>query len=307
MALTRRRLLASGIGTATALGLAGCESDGTSTTTAPKPLELAEVTFCQSQPEGYEDYEPAPDATYGPADVIWVYLEPRGAAIDRSGAAPRVRMTQSVDVVGPHDEVVLSDEQALERELPSPDAADRLYLTSDVALSQPPHAGDHRLSITATDEVAAESVSETRSFTVTGEGTIDHPSTPFELTEITFCGGRPANDGACEPQPGARYAPGATVWLVVDAAGVHYERTTEGVAVRVTGGVSVAGPDGDVVFEDSIDTGVSFASEAAVSTFFLAYPIATQPDTSSGDYATTVDLTDAWGASASRTATFSLD
>jgi len=80
-------------------GLAGCSGGGGNDDPSSRgPVSIEEVAFAAGRPNGYGEYEPQPDATYGPDDVVWIYAELSaisGEPVNESDGANRSDETES--------------------------------------------------------------------------------------------------------------------------------------------------------------------------------------------------------------------
>lgn len=199
MDLRRRRLL--GLVPALAAGsLAGCSDggaesgDGEATdpeTTEPEtteasddgePLSIGRLEFAAAEPQGYRDYDPAADATFGPDETVWLYLEPEGVATEPAGGGEkRFSLEATYSVTDPGGREVDAEEQIFEQAVPaSVDPLDlfvKFFFTPESSAA----SGVYEWTIELHDRIDGERTQTTAQFSIgTGSDYAEQFRRPIE-------------------------------------------------------------------------------------------------------------------------------
>ncbi|MHB9285633.1 hypothetical protein ACKVMT_01165 [Halobacteriales archaeon Cl-PHB] len=173
-------MLTAGAGLAVASVLAGCsggdgddggdgEDGNTSPTATAAPLSTGRVQFVADQPQGYREFEPVPDATYGTGDVVWLYVEPKNVATKTTDGASIVDLTTTSTVENEAGETVYADERSIEQEIPPDEDIDELFLYFNFEPAGEVQPGTYTWTVEMSDTVANDSVELSREFTLERE------------------------------------------------------------------------------------------------------------------------------------------
>ena len=195
---TRREAVIGGSAAWAAL-LAGCSGGGGNDDPSSRgPVSIEEVAFAAGRPNGYGEYEPQPDATYGPDDVVWIYAELSaisgepvnesdganrsdeaesgagdgdGASSDGDGATGAeetivdVDLRQTLRVEDPDGALVVETTAEIQQTL-SVRQLDAFYIATDVLTAGTPAVGEYTATITVTDRVSETETTETATFSI---------------------------------------------------------------------------------------------------------------------------------------------
>lgn len=179
MNLRRRRFV--GLVSALAAGpLAGCPDQGgepgDGETTEPEttesaddgePLSMARVDLAAGEPQGYREYDPVEDATFGADEVVWLYLEPDGVATEPADSGEkRFSLAATYSVADPTGSEVDSEAQTFERAVPASRDLDDLFLYFFFTPESPTASGEYQWTVDLRDEIDGERARATAQFTI---------------------------------------------------------------------------------------------------------------------------------------------
>ena len=181
MDLERREFVAAG---ATALGgaLAGCSGDdedenGNEEETPTEadneqpdePLGIEHIRFTSEEPSDYREYEAVENATYTADEVVWIYYEPVGFAVEDTGDGEgRIDLSLELTVTEPSGTDSASFDEEIEREILPEADRDEQWLVWSYQPATGADPGEYTAELTIVDQVADEEVSETVTFTIEG-------------------------------------------------------------------------------------------------------------------------------------------
>lgn len=174
---TRRTVLRATGTAALATTLAGCSSDdgddggddggSDESTTEPPTLHIETFVYCAESPEGYDDYEEQPDATYAATDTIWVYLDVRNLESEAAdGDTIAVDLTETLTVTGPAGSTVLEEDFVYDNEFDEGIDLSTFFLVHDITLPSSAGSGEYEVTSSLEDGGAGETTERTEPFTV---------------------------------------------------------------------------------------------------------------------------------------------
>lgn len=149
--------------------IAGCldGGEGPDVATTAAGLEIADVVYCAEQPDGYDDYETQPDATYEVGDVIWIYVDVRNIATeDVGGGEVAVHVAEDLTVRDSDDETVLDEELTIDQNFPEGFDRETFFIVNNVTLPMSAGSGDYTTRIALRDQVSGNSASTTAAFSL---------------------------------------------------------------------------------------------------------------------------------------------
>lgn len=165
----RRRQFLRAAGAMATAAIAGCSGgDGaeTSSPTSEPTLSVAEFVFCDSQPEGYDDYTAREGATYAVDETVWVYLDVVNIGSESAGEdRVAVDLTESLSVTGPDGETILEDTIAFDNEFAADLDLQTFFIVNDIHLPTDAAGGEYAVEVSIDDAITAESTTVTRRFT----------------------------------------------------------------------------------------------------------------------------------------------
>lgn len=148
---------------------------------ASSALDMAPAIACRSI-DGYEDYEPLPDASQTSEEKLLVYYRPLHFKLERKGAAYHGHFTQDAQIRRSGEKQVLQrKEKILEYDFKTDQPQPQVYLRNTISLKglKP---GEYDLEIILHDELAERATAtQTLHFRIVpvvlpkGEGTADTP------------------------------------------------------------------------------------------------------------------------------------
>lgn len=276
--------------------LAGASvSESASFTLDAEPLELrgegefgvSNLTFCDEQPAGFDDYVVQPDRTYEPHEAIWLYFEIDGAVAELQGDSHVVDITQELRMTDPDGQQVLDDTHEFDD---SVDDIDRYAGWNRLRLPSDAPGGQYEVAFDLSDNHAGATATASGTFTLrTGEVITDES---FAIADFAFCSEPPAGHDDYTRQPGATYAQGDAVWMYAGFAGENYEATDEGQRVAVDGYLKIENPDGVVTYENTTTYSTVFGNEGSAADFFVSEDVVATSDATTGEYTVTFRFTD---------------
>ncbi len=136
-----------------------------SDTTGPT---IANVTFCDSRPRAYGDYQEKPDARYRAGETAWIYLDVGNLESRRrfdGGIENAIR--QRLKLRDPHgtvqlDSVVVDEVLSIENEMDR----DKIFLRNHFTIPAGAPAGEYRVELLVQDRFAGATTYADSSFTV---------------------------------------------------------------------------------------------------------------------------------------------
>lgn len=165
-----RRQFLRATGAAATVAIAGCSGGGdgaeTSSPTPEPTLSIAEFVFCDSQPEGYDEYTERADATYAVDETVWVYLD-----LVNIGSEPAdedqvaVDLTESLSVTGPDGEAILEDTIEFDNAFAADVDLQTFFIVNDIHLPTEAAAGDYEVEVSIDDGITGDSTTVTGTFT----------------------------------------------------------------------------------------------------------------------------------------------
>lgn len=167
---SRRRALAT-CGALLVPTLSGCSDGGVENPAERGPLSIGEFAFAASEPSGYGEYEPQPDATYRRGDSLWVYVELNGLAARRVDGGVEIDLAERR--ILEHDGQELSTAEKTYRETIQSNQLQNFYARAGLPISdgsgssQGFPTGESTLTVEYTDNVSGTSATESGTFTVT--------------------------------------------------------------------------------------------------------------------------------------------
>ena len=131
-----------------------------------KELAISNIVFCSEEPGGYMKYTEQPDATYAPSDMVWIYMNVRGASYrPNPDGSKEIWVTEHLTVKAPDGEVVVSKEVINEhKNLPNGLDPEKLYFANFVELPSKPAEGKYLVEITAKDKISGKTARASSSF-----------------------------------------------------------------------------------------------------------------------------------------------
>jgi hypothetical protein len=133
--------------------------------TGSRAFALDHFRFLDSEPSGYREYSALEEATYGPDERIWLYVEPVGVTFERVDGGRWYELDVSVTITGPDGETSLPVKETVRRQLPESRDPETLYLAVDFAAPRPT-TGEYTAEISVRDVLAVEGTSMETTFTV---------------------------------------------------------------------------------------------------------------------------------------------
>ena len=320
MDLERREFVAAG---ATALGgaLAGCSGDdedenGNEEETPTEadneqpdePLGIDHVRFAAEEPSDYREYEKVENATYTADEIVWIYYEPVGFAVEDAGDGEgRIDLDLELTVTEPSGTDSASFDEEIKREiLPEADRDDQWLVWSyQPATGADP--GEYTAELTIVDQVADEEVSETVTFTIEGEPDETGSGEELRIADALLIAGEPEGSGEYEPAEDSTYTAGETIWIYYDPVGVTTEDADDGEArVDIHHELTVTGPSGqESTFDNDIEQTVPAGSTDDRGLWWnYQLPASAAP----GEYTAEITLVDELGGEeAIETVTFTIE
>lgn len=177
--LGRRRLLSAGVGAA-AVALSGCATngadgigpaDGADDDGSPTPepgLQVPVLAFCADEPEGYDQFERQPDATYPPDATVWIYLEVDGVGTQETEEGVHIDLRENVLVTDADGATIIDDTLRYDQTFEPGTDLDTFFVTNKVTLPSNPATGEYEFTAEFVDEIGDAETRATGTFTVEG-------------------------------------------------------------------------------------------------------------------------------------------
>jgi hypothetical protein len=129
-------------------------------------LAIENLTFVESRPPGYREYDPVPDNTYQVSDTIWIYFEPTGFETEsRPGSEVGFDLVTSLVLTSPSGTTVYDDSELI-RGTVSEQEVDEEFIFWNVAMPSDPEIGEYTAQISLEDQLTDRTTETTATFTV---------------------------------------------------------------------------------------------------------------------------------------------
>lgn len=247
--------------------------------------------FCREEPTGYRQYVEQPDATYLTGRTVWYYFEIDGVTASRTDTGSyETSLSQAFTVTGPDGTTVLDEDYESGVEVDEQSSLEEYYFTNYVQLPSDATPGTYEVAFELTDDVTGESVSHAATFTV--ESSVVQNETAFEVDEFVFTPTETTSYGAYETQPDATFEAGDAIWFYLDVVGASYGRVPDGRLMRLEGTLTLTGPNGSVLYEDTSRYEKTYPGDTDPVEFFLTDGLTTQTGVPAGTYTVEFELRD---------------
>lgn len=132
-------------------------------------LDIGEVRFLESKPDGYGEYTDLDEPVYGADEEIWIYIEPSGVGIeDPDEKDPYYDVQVVFEFTDPNGESLRPLRQDLGETIADESALDQFYIWANYSIRRPT-VGEYTVDIELVDQTTRQRVTETATFAIEDE------------------------------------------------------------------------------------------------------------------------------------------